>query len=396
MTASCRNWRIIVGPLMEGLRKRCLRCLNILQEGADAGVAGEWLFSGHWFFASITGAEGQAVVSQDFFDIYCGNSGIFSPVYLGNRNIIKLRREDKYMSENGTGLELLGFLGGTAKSKEAEAQKKLDQYEYLMEKGELLTDIRFTQEIKDKGLQAYDGDVQLIMPTEESTLYKGIFGSTYLLERCYNVKITKLDRETMTVYLSYRAAQAEYRPAALEKIKKSIEAGEELEVKAIVVLCRELQNYIVVDLLGLSIPGVLPFSEWIHGYAANIKEQAVSGKIIDVKIKGYTNKSTEEEPRFLVSRRDCVKSEWVGIEERFPLHSNIIIECVEMQGKNWIGKIPGVPNISVYCFYPNRLSPTTGGPIIIKIGGQYSCFVAAIDAEKCIFRARVKDMVDRS
>ena len=153
------------------------------------------------------------------------------------------------------------------------------------------------------------------------------------------------------------------------------------------VLCRELQNYIVVDLLGLSIPGVLPFSEWIHGYAANIKEQAVSGKIIDVKIKGYTNKSTEEEPRFLVSRRDCVKSEWVGIEERFPLHSNIIIECVEMQGKNWIGKIPGVPNISVYCFYPNRLSPTTGGPIIIKIGGQYSCFVAAIDAEKCIFRA---------
>ena len=49
------------------------------------------------------------------------------------------------MSENGTGLELLGFLGGTAKSKEAEAQKKLDQYEYLMEMGELLTDIRFTQ-----------------------------------------------------------------------------------------------------------------------------------------------------------------------------------------------------------------------------------------------------------
>ena len=58
------------------------------------------------------------------------------------------------MSENGTGLELLGFLGGTAKSKEAEAQKKLDQYEYLMEKGELLTDIRFTQEIKEKGLQS--------------------------------------------------------------------------------------------------------------------------------------------------------------------------------------------------------------------------------------------------
>lgn len=26
-----------------------------------------------------------------------------------------------------------------------------------MEKGELLTDIRFTQEIKEKGLQAYDG-----------------------------------------------------------------------------------------------------------------------------------------------------------------------------------------------------------------------------------------------
>ena len=166
-----------------------------------------------------------------FFDIYCGNSGIFSPVYLGDRNIIKLRREDKFMSENGTGLELLGFLGGTAKSKEAEAQKKLDQYEYLMEKGELLTDIRFTQEIKEKGLQAYDGDVQLIMPTEESTLYKGIFGATYLLERCYNVKITRVDREERTVYLSYRAAQAEYRPAALEKIKKSIEAGEELEVK---------------------------------------------------------------------------------------------------------------------------------------------------------------------
>ena len=41
------------------------------------------------------------------------------------------------------------------------------------------------------------------------------------------------------------------------------------------------------------------------------------------------------------------------------------------------------------------LMKTKGFPSI-KIGGQYSCFVAAIDAEKCIFRARVKDMVDRS
>ena len=61
------------------------------------------------------------------------------------------------MSENGTGLELLGFLGGTAKPKEAEAQKKLDQYGYLMEKGELLTDIRFTQEIKEKGCRHMTG-----------------------------------------------------------------------------------------------------------------------------------------------------------------------------------------------------------------------------------------------
>ena len=61
------------------------------------------------------------------------------------------------MSENGTGLELLGFLGGTAKSKEAEAQKKLDQYEYLMEKGELLTDIRFTSKLRKKGCRHMTG-----------------------------------------------------------------------------------------------------------------------------------------------------------------------------------------------------------------------------------------------
>ena len=106
----------------------------------------------------------------------------------------------------------------------------------------------------------------------------------------------------------------------------------------------------MVDILGLSIPGVLPYSEWIHGYAANIKEQAVSGKIIDVKIKGYTTKSTEEGPRFLVSRRDCVKSEWIGIEERFPLHSNIIIECVEMQGKTGLEKFRESP-ISLYTVF---------------------------------------------
>ena len=41
-------------------------------------------------FCSITGEEGQAVVSQDFFDIYCGNSGIFLLLfYLGMRNVIK-------------------------------------------------------------------------------------------------------------------------------------------------------------------------------------------------------------------------------------------------------------------------------------------------------------------
>ena len=71
------------------------------------------------------------------------------------------------------------------------------------------------------------------------------------------------------------------------------------------------------------------------------------------------------------------------------------IMCVRQMNYLMLHLAP-IPNISVYCFYPNRLSPTTGGPIIIKIGGQYSCFVAAIDAEKCIFRARVKDMVDRS
>lgn len=184
--------------------------------------------------------------------------------------------------------------------------------------------------------------------------------------------------------------------AALEKIKKSIEAGEELEVKAIVVLCRELQNYIVVDILGISIPGVLPYSEWIHGYAANIKEQAVSGKIIDVKIKGYTTKSTEKEPRFLVSRRDCVKSEWIGIKERFPLHSNIIIECVEMQGEKLDRQNSGSSQYLCILFLPEPFISDNRRTIIIKIGGQYSCFVAAIDAEKCIFRARVKDMVDRS
>ena len=85
------------------------------------------------------------------------------------------------MSENGTGLELLGFLGGTAKSKEAEAQKKLDQYEYLMEKGELLTDIRFTQEIKEKGLQAYDGDVQRLMAAVSKRPRMSAIGSSMVV-----------------------------------------------------------------------------------------------------------------------------------------------------------------------------------------------------------------------
>ena len=58
------------GPTYGGVTERCLRCLNIFTGRCGCCVAGEWLFSGHWFFASITGAEGQAVVSQDFFDIY--------------------------------------------------------------------------------------------------------------------------------------------------------------------------------------------------------------------------------------------------------------------------------------------------------------------------------------
>ena len=221
------------------------------------------------------------------------------------------------MSENGTGLNCWDFLGGTAKSKEAEAQKKLDQYEYLMEKGELLTDIRFTQEIKEKGLQAYDGDVQLIMPTEESTLYKGIFGATYLLERCYNAKLLRVDRGGEDGLFATRPRRWEYSGlAALEKIKKSIEAGEELEVKAIVVLCRDLQNYIVVDILGLSIPGVLPYSEWIHGYAANIRSRRSPERSLMGKLKG-TRRNLRRKSGFWFQKR-LYKVEWIGIEKTFP------------------------------------------------------------------------------
>jgi hypothetical protein len=294
-----------------------------------------------------------------------------------------------------------GFLGSKIKEdtgkivSEGEKKKKriLDYYEDLMNNEELIQNITFSQSDKTKGVFFFEQGIKIFMPKEE--IMHGFETSDIhinTLKRNYCVKVIEVDREKECVTVSFIKAKEMVRPKVLKEIDKVLNEGRVYKAQARVSFITDSNTVAFVDILGLGIRGVVFAQEWSVGFTRDISMVAKIGDIIEVAITNKSKKYDEKDPQYECSRKAMISTDpWEGIEERAPLHSNVIVTCVYKGKKNFLGKISGLDEISAYCLYPDKDSATTGEPIIIHKGEQYRGYVQMISEAKQVFRVRILD-----
>lgn len=271
----------------------------------------------------------------------------------------------------------------------------LDYYENLMKKGEIIEKVAFSQSELEEGLFFYKNDVKVCLPLVE--LYRNVrekgsgFVNKKALERTYPCVVKAVDRKNKVVTLSMLDAQDKVRPMAIKKIDTALAKGETLIVPARVVYIPEgTAINVYLDLLGLGIKGRLSVGEWTDMYIPDLRLVCKAGDVINVAIIGKQTDYKPGENAYNCSRKATLpESAWDTIEEKAPVGSIVIIECLKREAKCFVGEVEGLNEVSAYCYYPDNSSG-----FVIKEGHKYRGYVSHCDASKRIFRCRVLQEVD--
>jgi len=301
------------------------------------------------------------------------------------------------MNEKMKKFSSLGFLGIERDKTSERTKSTLDEYERLMKNKELIEDLRFPQSKITDGLWKREGEVEIFLPKKEINFR---FEATNLSRketyRFYTVKIIEVDRKNKKVVVSHVAAQEQVRPDVLNVIDKELKEGRAFRAQAIVSFFTKGNTMAFLDILGIGIKGVIYAKEWSEGYTKSISSVVKRGDLIDIAITGHSKNSKPEDPQYACSRRLIImeSNPWANIEERVPLHSNVIVRCVDKIGRNFLGKIAGEEEVTVFGHYPDRPSATTGESIVIRQGGVYTCYASAVSEKNRVLRVRVIDEID--
>lgn len=303
------------------------------------------------------------------------------------------------MAEKNFGFE--GFLGTQKKNEmgqrvensEKRKRRVLDYYEDKMKNGELLCNLSFSQSERAEGVFFFEEGIKILLPKEEIMAgYVTANLDKESLKRIFTVKVIEVDREKECVKVSLIQAQAMVRPGVLKTINKVLAEGRVYKTSARISYITSSNTLAFVDILGLGIRGVVFAREWSVGFTRDISMLAKVGDIIDIAITKKTEKYTEESPQYECSRKATFNFDpWKDIEVKAPLHSNVVVTCVYKERNNYLGKINGLDELTAYCLYPEKDSPTTGEPIVIHKGGVYSGYVSGVSEEKRILRVRTLD-----
>ena len=300
-----------------------------------------------------------------------------------------------------------GFLGTLRGVTESELNPRqnlkegvtLDKYQRIMDAGELIDVIQFSQGQAEKGLYKFENGVEIFLPVEEIRKDKKYLPMQYF-NRVYTVEVIDVDRENKRVTVSFLRAQNRTRPAVYKEISEQVKAGKKVRVQArIDWICRKEDRvgaYAFVDIFGLGITGVVLAKDWGYGYVKDISNYAKIGDVIDCVIIEYNKRGSKDFAEFRVSRKLALKEDpWESVEERFPLRSRVIVECIGCYDNNFIGKVEGLEELAAYCYYPKvgRISSITNEEFVVHVGGRYIGNVSKVDAEKRQLQVRVYDEV---
>lgn len=302
----------------------------------------------------------------------------------------------------------LGFLGGVAEDSfpakevvDSEKETVYRFYEEKMESGELIPNMVFSQHEKNEGLFLFEKGVKILLPNEEIDLFYKNSSSGRNLNRPFTVKVMGVDREARLITVSFIKAQEAVRPGIMKMINESLEKGKPFFTEARVLNIKrngmeQTSGHVVLDIMGVGIGGVLFTRDWSEAYVRDIGSEIKKGDIIKVAVIEKSAKSANGYIKYRCSRKVLSTGDkWKGIEERYPLHSNVVVTCVKKATNYWLGKVKGLEDVTVYAHYPEPdvKNSITGEQLIIVPGLSYSCYVSSISEKDKKFRVRCKDIL---
>lgn len=205
----------------------------------------------------------------------------------------------------------------------------------------------------------------------------------------YTVTVVDVNEETKTVKVSSFAALKGPREQLEKALKVGIENERYLRVPAVVVgtnKYKDKNNSFTVALInigGLGIPGAIRLAEWSTAYTKTFWHTIQAGMNIEVVVTGQQNWKTGDV--FDCSRRLALDfNPWENIEERLPAKTSVIVKCTSKEARNFFGIIDNLPEINVYCEYPDP-----GSNIRIVEGAEYVGYVYRVREESKLLKVRI-------
>lgn len=285
--------------------------------------------------------------------------------------------------------------------KNASDESVIKKYEQYMNSKEIM-DVQFSALQGKIGFVGYDGKIKIIMSTKNvdgfshSPIYNEAL-EKYLFSPC-PVVVTKVDEKKKEVHVSMVNALSGPRENLISEIEKGLKEKEYIRVPAVVVSVsgrtkdtkQKDYSIAVINIGGLGILGYVHKNNWSKSYTKSLLYAAEPGMVIDVVVT--EKKIWGRDTAYECSRRETIDFDpWAGIEQKMRKNMTVRVRCNGREDGRYYGSIEGLPEINVFCYYPEE---ETG--IHVEEGKYYIGVVRKVSEEDHDLRVRTVDEVPES
>lgn len=292
--------------------------------------------------------------------------------------------EKEFMIERFNGFDLSEYVNVVESNVDgiAEYSKKMAKKETFK--------MSFTCADENGNLYDYHNGVRVQMNNKEITGfgYNPKYKAQHLGVK-FTVTVVNVNEENKTVNVSCFAALKGPREQLQKALKEGIENKKYLRVPAVVVGANKVKDrnnsftVAIINIGGLGIPGAVRLAEWSTAYTKTFWHTIQAGMNIEVVVTGHQNWQTGVV--FDCSRRLALDFDpWENIEERLPARTSVIVKCTSKETRNFFGVIDNLPEINVYCEYPEPESN-----IRIIEGAEYVGYVYRVKEETKLLKVRI-------
>ena len=231
-------------------------------------------------------------------------------------------------------------------------------------KGLITGQVRGGMTVDIQGIKAFlPGSLAESMPTKDLG---------YLEGKYEEFKIIKLDKEKNNVVLSRKAVLEEANSEEREKLLSNLYEGKIVQGKV-----KNLTDYgAFVDLGGID--GLLHITD-ISWSRVNPPSEALSiGQEIEVKVIKFD----KEEQKVSLGIKQLKEDPWVGIENKFPLHTSVMAKVTNLTDYGFFSEIEsgieGLVHVSEISWTNKNIHPSK----VVQLGDSIEVMILDVNEEK--------------